>query len=75
MKTSTRSVIVFPLTGELQVSCPLCRQMIVRTLSDELVAVLVAGGARVRKVLPPLTVDDLLDFHERFDEEIKELLA
>lgn len=75
VRVPARRVVVYPESGEFHVDCPLCRRRIFRQLPEDLVAALMAGGAETRKVLPALTIDDLLDFHDRIDDELRELMG
>ena len=75
VRVSARRAVVYPESGEFRVDCPNCRGRIVRQLPEELVTALMAGGAEARKILPPLTIDDLLDFHDRIDDELRELMG
>ena len=65
--------------------CPECRSVVRKPADDRIVRLLASGGVEVRRAVtpsvrsagPPLTVDDLIDFHAllRTDDWFDELEA
>jgi hypothetical protein len=74
VRVPAREIRVYPQTGEVRFICPVCRQGQVRTFGDDIIAVLMQHGAKVFEVLEPITIDDVIDFHERFEDEMRQLL-
>lgn len=74
VQVSIRVVVAYPEAGEIRVDCPVCRQLIVREVDPEIMETILEHGPKIRRVRAPITYDDILEFHDRFDDEMRELL-
>lgn len=61
--------------------CPSCEEVVIKDADRKVVSLLVAAGVEVASPplppaphVPPITPDEILDFHENIDSELDKLL-
>lgn len=74
IRVSVHEVIVYPGANEMRLSCPVCRRGLVKPVSEGVLRELLDHGAELRAVSPAITLDDIIAFHESFEDEMRELL-
>ena len=78
LKVIPKAISVYVAEVVIELECPRCKTLISQKVDEETVSLLERAGARM--ILPPppeqgpITTDDLIEFHENFEDEIRELL-